>query len=191
MLAGNFEHALPSDAQLATLKEIVARLDAVYHFERIIGHRDSKATACPGAKLEEWMIQNGILRNWDMGSPYHITRYYSPEPDQLVYYDKRTYLEDVEMNCGLTKEGAAGDCSTTANGYKLKASDAFKVAACPPDMPFGTRLHIEGIGELTCVDRGGAIKDKRIDVWAGYGMDGLRNIAQNKVAGTLSVRRIK
>lgn len=44
--------------------------------------------------------------------------------------------------------------------------------ACPPEMPFGTVLRIEGVGEYdgygderVCADRGGAIKGKRIDVY--------------------------
>jgi 3D (Asp-Asp-Asp) domain-containing protein len=38
-------------------------------------------------------------------------------------------------------------------------------AACPPSMVFGTRLEIEGIGERVCMDRGGAIKEGRLDVY--------------------------
>ena len=38
-------------------------------------------------------------------------------------------------------------------------------AACPPDMPFGTWLDIEGVGKRRCDDRGGAIKGNRIDIY--------------------------
>jgi len=186
VLAGNTNNDYLPSAQLDAARALVKRLDSALQFERIIAHRDASPTGCPG-KWALFQLED-LFRNRDLGTAYKITRYYSPQPDQLVYFMKKTYLQDVEMNCGLNKDGTAGDCSTTANGYKLKPEDAFKVAACPPDMPFGTMLYIMGIGEVKCVDRGGAIKDKRIDVWAGYGMDGLRNIARNQVAGILSVQ---
>jgi 3D (Asp-Asp-Asp) domain-containing protein len=37
--------------------------------------------------------------------------------------------------------------------------------ACPPSMAFGTRLEIEGIGVRVCTDRGGAIKEGRLDIY--------------------------
>lgn len=54
-------------------------------------------------------------------------------------------------------------------GYGITASgddvrEGYTVA-CPPELAFGTRLEIEGVGERVCTDRGGAIKGKRIDVY--------------------------
>jgi len=40
-----------------------------------------------------------------------------------------------------------------------------KTAACPPSIPFGTRLRIEDVGERTCFDRGSAITEGHIDVY--------------------------
>lgn len=50
----------------------------------------------------------------------------------------------------------------TASGKRVEAG---VTAACPRELPFGTRVEIEGVGERTCTDRGGAIKGKRIDVY--------------------------
>jgi len=49
-LVGNFENAPPSEAQLAAVKKLVGTLKAEYNIpsENIQGHRDVKATACPG-----------------------------------------------------------------------------------------------------------------------------------------------
>ena len=33
------------------------------------------------------------------------------------------------------------------------------------DVPFGTKVYIEGVGERVVQDRGGAIKDNRIDLF--------------------------
>jgi 3D (Asp-Asp-Asp) domain-containing protein len=50
----------------------------------------------------------------------------------------------------------------TASGEHVRENYTL---ACPPSMAFGTRLEIEGIGERVCADRGGAIKEGRLDVY--------------------------
>lgn len=49
-LIGNFEESRPSAAQLSAIKRLVAALKRDYRIpaDRIIGHKDVKATACPG-----------------------------------------------------------------------------------------------------------------------------------------------
>ena len=73
------------------------------------------------------------------------------------------------MNCG-------GDCLHTASGHLLTRDDTWKIVACPPEFKMGTKLHIEDVGDVVCRDRGGAIKKKRLDLWAGIGDEGLDNI---------------
>jgi 3D (Asp-Asp-Asp) domain-containing protein len=50
----------------------------------------------------------------------------------------------------------------TASGEHVRESYTL---ACPQSIPFGQRLEIEGIGERVCTDRGGAIKEGRLDVY--------------------------
>jgi 3D (Asp-Asp-Asp) domain-containing protein len=50
----------------------------------------------------------------------------------------------------------------TASGRKVQAG---VTVACPPDMPFGTWLEIEGVGKRRCDDRGGAIRGNRLDIY--------------------------
>ncbi len=49
-LIGNFEKQPPTPAQLASVKRLVAVLKTAYRIdsEHVIGHREVKATACPG-----------------------------------------------------------------------------------------------------------------------------------------------
>lgn len=49
-LVGNFEETQPSEAQLASVKRLVSVLKHEYQLSdsQVIGHRDVKATACPG-----------------------------------------------------------------------------------------------------------------------------------------------
>lgn len=52
-LVGNFEDANPSASQLASVKRLVGILKSEYSIksEKVIGHKDVKATACPGKKF--------------------------------------------------------------------------------------------------------------------------------------------
>lgn len=54
-------------------------------------------------------------------------------------------------------------------GYGITASGKHVqegiTIACPPELEFGTKVHIENVGERICYDRGGAIQGKRIDVY--------------------------
>ncbi|MFI4847850.1 N-acetylmuramoyl-L-alanine amidase [Gimesia chilikensis] len=49
-LVGNFENEPPTDAQMAAVKKLVGVLKAEYNIssQNVQGHRDVKATACPG-----------------------------------------------------------------------------------------------------------------------------------------------
>lgn len=50
----------------------------------------------------------------------------------------------------------------TASGVKATAG---RTIAGPPSMPFGTEVYIEGLGHRVVDDRGGAIKEGKIDVY--------------------------
>ncbi|MEK9151133.1 MAG: 3D domain-containing protein [Patescibacteria group bacterium] len=61
---------------------------------------------------------------------------------------------------------AADECGKsdgiTASGLKVEEK---RTLACPPAFPFGTKISIEGVGELRCEDRGGAIKGNHFDIY--------------------------
>ncbi|WP_338461597.1 3D domain-containing protein [Brevibacillus borstelensis] len=59
----------------------------------------------------------------------------------------------------------------TASGARVREG---VTAACPPELPFGTRVLIAGVGERTCLDRGGAIKGRRLDVYIADRSEALR-----------------
>jgi 3D (Asp-Asp-Asp) domain-containing protein len=50
----------------------------------------------------------------------------------------------------------------TASGEHVRENYTI---ACPPSLPFGQRLEIEGIGERVCTDRGGKITENHLDVY--------------------------
>ncbi|MDE8692446.1 3D domain-containing protein, partial [Faecalibacterium sp. DFI.5.82] len=59
-----------------------------------------------------------------------------------------------------------GMSGVTATGINLKANKNAKVIAVDPNViPLGTKVHVEGYGEATAADTGGAIKGNKIDVF--------------------------
>jgi 3D (Asp-Asp-Asp) domain-containing protein/LysM repeat protein len=60
-------------------------------------------------------------------------------------------------------EGCSG---VTATGINIKANPNEKVIAVDPSViPLGSKVYVEGFGEATAADTGGAIKGNRIDVF--------------------------
>lgn len=61
---------------------------------------------------------------------------------------------------------AADECGwntgITASGLKVLEN---RTIACPPELPFGVKIKIEGYGTFVCEDRGGAIKGNHVDIY--------------------------
>lgn len=72
-LVGNFETERPSAAQLASVKRLVGTLRAAYGIpaERVLGHSDVKATACPGKLFPLAEVSRSL-------SPQFISRHTHP-----------------------------------------------------------------------------------------------------------------
>lgn len=51
----------------------------------------------------------------------------------------------------------------TASGHVIRAGD--RLIAAPPEIPFGTWITVPGYGRAQVLDRGGAIKGKRLDLY--------------------------
>lgn len=106
------------------------------------------------------------------------TAYYSPTPDQAKYYTG-TYAGDLSLNGGNSK---ASDGTPVYVG----------MVAAPKNYTFGTKINLDGIGVVSVHDRGGAIGAgdgyDRIDIWMGYGDEGLaRTLAwgRREITGTI------
>lgn len=69
-------------------------------------------------------------------------------------------------------------CRICTFGLLLTASGVPPVegrtVACPPQLPLGTVLLVEGIGELVCEDRGGAVRGRHLDVYVSSHEEALR-----------------
>jgi peptidoglycan hydrolase-like protein with peptidoglycan-binding domain/3D (Asp-Asp-Asp) domain-containing protein len=88
-----------------------------------------------------------------------ITGYYSPLPGQTRYVTG-TYEGDIRLN---------GSGVHSADGSLVYSG----MVAAPRAFPFGTKIEFPELGIGTVHDRGGAIKNQRLDIWMGYGEEGM------------------
>ena len=116
-----------------------------------------------------WVVQRLQVR---------VTAYYGPRKGQRKYAHG-SYREDVRIN-GAGKETRAGtvpDIGTAAADWKLLPKGTkFRIVGCSAAL----RSENERVSDVvfTVWDTGGAIKGKKIDVFAGFGDQG-REIAEN------------
>ena len=89
---------------------------------------------------------------------YLVTAYYSPSPSQ-EYFLTGDYKSEIRLN---------GKGLFTASTMPV-SDNKFAFVAADPCFEFGERINISDLGNYVVLDRGGAIKDKRIDVWFGFG----------------------
>lgn len=61
------------------------------------------------------------------------------------------------------------ECGALGHGITASGVRAVEgvTAACPPELPFGTKLVIEGVGVRVCEDRGSAIQGRHLDIFMG------------------------
>lgn len=89
----------------------------------------------------------------------------SPPPAPLklasrgdIVYTVTAYTAGYESTGKTPADPAYG---VTASGSQIKHGDC----ACSPEFPFGTQFEVEGVGIVTCTDRGGAIQGNRLDIY--------------------------
>jgi len=68
-VSGNFENEEPTQAQINTLKKMIAAKMKLYDITEVLGHRDINATACPGQKMYDLIHLLMPLPDWGNGEP--------------------------------------------------------------------------------------------------------------------------
>ncbi len=116
----------------------------------------------------------GLPTTFPYTKTFVITGYYSPLPDQS-FYVTGSFESDKRLN---------GNGTNGADGTQVYPG----MIAAPREFAFGTKMKIPGIGTVSVHDRGGAIKQNRLDIWMGKGEVGLaRALAWGKRSVSVTV----
>jgi 3D (Asp-Asp-Asp) domain-containing protein/LysM repeat protein len=87
-----------------------------------------------------------------------------PAPTPAVAQDDTA--KEITVKATAYTASCEGCSGITKTGVNLKANPDEKVIAVDPSViPLGSRVYVEGYGEATAADTGGAIKGNRIDVY--------------------------
>lgn len=91
------------------------------------------------------------------------------EPKQEASNDEKDEKSPEGKTISVSATAYTGECDgcsgVTSTGVDLNADPNAKVIAVDPDViPLGTKVHVEGYGEATAADTGGAINGNKIDV---------------------------
>ena len=174
----DFNKWQPNEEQYKMLNQLIEWILEKYPDMEIKWHGDFQNKNCPWVNFDWNRIYgkiNSKYYSWENKKEeitFSLSRYYSVLPNQKRYYNWRSYEDDFKMNC-------AGDCTITADWHRLTNDDAGKSVACPKEYELGTKIWLEGIGEVVCNDRGSAIKTKnwevRLDMRCWVGDDALDN----------------
>lgn len=116
------------------------------------------------------MTEASILKNSLIPSLAITEKNYSVLENTLMNGESPEVKEEItgkKLTANLSAYTAAADeCGKsdgiTASGKKVTPN---RTLACPKNYAFGTKVHIEGMGEYTCEDRGGAIKGNKFDIY--------------------------
>jgi 3D (Asp-Asp-Asp) domain-containing protein len=99
-------------------------------------------------------------------TPHEMPVVLAPEP--IVEVVAEAAWQTFEVTAYTAGEESTGK-QPGEDGYGITASGEHVrenyTIACPPSMAFGQRLEIEGVGERVCTDRGGSIKEGRLDIY--------------------------
>ena len=109
------------------------------------------------------VLVSGLSYVLGMGDFFQISQPRSVSAAYTTKTMKVTAYCPCEKCCGQYADGI------TANGYKIQTGDKF----CASDVPFGTIVEIPGYGKVPVLDRGGAIKGDRLDVYFDNHQDAL------------------
>lgn len=157
-MVGDFNKHKPTEKQYETLRKLVKELQATHTGMQIRYHSDFQHKNCVGEKFDrEFMNEKKTIE-------FSLSRYYSPVKWQSRYYDWKTYEQDVTTNCGASAINN-DDCLYPANWMLLKQEHKNKVVACPMEYEKWTKIYLEWIWVVTCVDRWWAIVWNRLDIY--------------------------
>jgi 3D (Asp-Asp-Asp) domain-containing protein len=97
-----------------------------------------------------------------------VVTFNEPKEPTWQVYEVTAFTAGAESTGKTPSHPAYG---ITASGARVKEGVTI---ACPPELAFGTVIEIEGVGKRVCLDRGGAIKGRKLDLYIASLSEALR-----------------
>lgn len=98
----------------------------------------------------------------------------APDTPEITEKSNEDNTKEITVKATAYTASCEGCSGTTATGVDLNANPDAKVIAVDPSViPLGSKVYVEGYGEATAADTGGAIKGNRIDVFIPTEQDAL------------------
>lgn len=141
-------------------KAVFAALVLLLCFSFFVERATSAETAPPPTLAPSPIVLPSI----DINFTESTTPAQEPEPAEPVWteYEATAYCS-CEKCCGVWAKDRPGEIVYTASG--AVAQEGVTIAADWDILPPGTVVFIDGLGERTVQDRGGAIKGNAVDVY--------------------------
>ena len=122
-------------------------------FTATVVNATNKTTNTNKNKINYINIENGGIVCGIANGTYKKAQYKKPIPKKFTI-NASAYTAAAD-ECGKSD-------GITASGNMVKEHHTL---ACPRNYKLGTKIHIEGMGDYTCDDRGGAIKGNHFDIY--------------------------
>lgn len=152
VIANGFEKRYVSASALNCRTEPNINSDVITVFER------NKELQIIGADKEWWQVYDGVIQGWCHSA------YLKSNKTETIENGNGTYLGDFKITYYTCSPSENGGSHYTAKGQRLTDVVGVAIAADPNVIPYYSKVYIEGIGERTVLDCGGAIKGNKIDV---------------------------
>lgn len=110
---------------------------------------------------EEPKVEEKVKTEEEIKNEEIIAKWKEKQADRWANLPKEPFTINASAYTASADE-CGNDKGITASGIMVQEK---RTIACPPELPFGVKLEIEGLGIFTCEDRGGAIKGNHIDIY--------------------------
>jgi len=130
------------------------------------GDFTSSQSPKPISKQQERTVTEDVLKEFD--DKFMEVKQLSESKPEYQIYEVTAYTANFQST---GKTPSHPEYGITASGKRVRENHTI---ACPPNIEFGTKIHIPYFDNtFTCTDRGSAITSKHLDVYMKYRSDAL------------------
>lgn len=148
--------ASENDKTDTNTKSYFSKISAMLSFNKASANEEMKGETVESEKQEEVVKTEEEIKNEEI-----LARWKKKQTTKWENLPKEPFIINASAYTASADE-CGNSNGITASGIKVKEN---RTIACFPELPFGAKIAIEGMGTYTCEDRGGAIKGNKIDIY--------------------------